>query len=814
MIVAKWNKNGDCISIRRHAIDTGIVMSFLLRNYVSEQTITASGLSIQQFDSVAMYSALIHDLGKCTTAFQSKRTNKVNISNGYVLNSPHALAGAAIQNQCFNVPETICDITAAHHGVLRKKGKEHNYKYQMMKYASNYGRNQYDQEWKNIFSLALEKSGIVEFPEVNIKAQILITGLLIMADWLSSNEEYFSLNELMDEKTRKESALEKLKRDIPRKWSPLYADIDGTMLSKRFGFQTPNSLQRISIDIAESTMNPGIMIVEATMGSGKTECALSVAEILSFHSRAGGIYFGLPTQATANGLMSRIADWTATVSQGENVSFRLAHGNALNNAAYKELSICDQDGLTISKWLAGKHRALLSDFVIGTVDQLLLSGLYQKFFMLLHLGMSGKIIIIDEVHSYDAYMSKYLEIVLSWLGVYGVPVILLSATLTNERRIRFVEAYTGRIIDDSNSSYPSITWADCDGIRSIPVHDKVRGLEVALKRIDIENVTDTVLKSIADGGCAGIIVNTVALAQALKDEICDKSSGEETVILLHSRYIPAHRDILEKKIIHAVGKNSRSEERNRIIIIGTQVLEQSLDIDFDVLYVQMCPMDLMLQRIGRLHRHDGHSSYRPENLKKPQCFVFEYNVRVYDEYILRRTREVLPERINIPVDIKPLIEEVYDLKKGSYGADKVNFERSINALETEAAQYGLRTADKWESFKDHGADIKSTESVRYKMNMLPVILVIRNGNGEYTTFEKEPISSNPTSDEKAMLSNERVSLYYSEQLSAELNTQINLPKWKDELYDPILVFDATGHAVIGNTRYSYDKENGLRSTPL
>ena len=814
MIIAKWNKKGECISVRQHAMDTGIAMSFLLQNYISEQTVTASGLDIQQFDSVAMYCALIHDLGKCTPAFQSKTPNKTDVSNEYVSKSPHALAGAAIQNQCFDVPEEICDITAAHHGILRKKGKEQNYKYQMSKYALNYGRDQYDREWRDIYQFALIESGIEKFPEINIKAQFLITGLLIMADWLSSNEEYFSLNELMDEQSRKESAVEKLSRDIPRKWSPLYADIDQVMFSNRFRFENPNLLQKTAMEMAESTMDPGIMIVEAPMGSGKTECALSAAEILSFHSRAGGIYFGLPTQATANGLMSRIADWTAAVSQGENVSFRLAHGNALNNAAYKELSISDQDGLTISKWLAGRHRALLSDFVVGTVDQLLLSGLYQKFFMLLHLGMSGKTIIIDEVHSYDAYMSKYLEIVLSWLGIYGVSVILLSATLTNERRIRLIEAYTGRIIDDSNSSYPCITWADSDGIRSMPILDKREDIEVALERIDMENVADTVIKSVVDGGCAGVIVNTVTLAQALKEEICSKSSGEETVILLHSRYIPTHRDALEKKIIHAVGKNSGAEERNRIIIVGTQVLEQSLDIDFDVLYVQMCPMDLMLQRIGRLHRHEGHSSYRPEKLQKPQCFVFEHKSRVYEEYILRRTREVLPEQIKLPSDIKPLIEEVYDLGKGTDGADKIKFERKINELETEAAQFGLKTPDKWESFKDHGSDIKSNESVRYKMNMLPVILVIRDGNGEYTTFDKEPISSNPTSDEKAMLGNERVNLYYSEQLSAELNAQTGLPKWKDELYDPILVFDETGHTVIGNTRYSYDKENGLRSDPL
>ena len=317
--------------------------------------------------------------------------------------------------------------------------------------------------WDELFETALKDCGYddpAELPDLTPPTEILLTGLLIMADWIASNTEYFPLipvEELGNEVAypeRAEWAWNKWdEKGLTAPWEAQTSIVDEEEFKARFGFP-PNAVQAAAVEAANSVSAPGILILEAQMGVGKTEAALAAAEILAARFGAGGIFFGLPTQATANGILGRLVQWADNQPDRLLKCIRLAHGMAELNEEYIRLqeqtvpieddwddSETNEHRVQVHQWFRGSKQALLACFVIGTVDQLLMAALKQKHVMLRHLGLAGKVVIIDECHAYDAYMNRYLDRALEWLGWYRVPVILLSATLPARRRAELVEAY-------------------------------------------------------------------------------------------------------------------------------------------------------------------------------------------------------------------------------------------------------------------------------------------------------------------------------------------------------------------------------------
>ncbi len=305
--------------------------------------------------------------------------------------------------------------------------------------------------------------------------------------------------------------------------------------------------------------------------------------------------------------------------------------------------------------------------------------------MLRHLGLAGKIVIIDECHAYDAYMGQYLMRVLNWLGAYGVPVIVLSATLPAQSRQAVIEAYLNKrpvlhapdaLRKDqgpprtpsewsSSRNYPLVTWTDGSEVEQAVVSLDDAPQEIALEFCDEYGLADQLEQLLSDGGCAGVIVNTVKRAQELAGMLREQF-GTETVRLLHSRFLTPDRIRKEQEIVEELGKPGVDRYRPfRRIVVGTQVLEQSLDIDFDILATDICPMDLLLQRIGRLHRHQRS---RPPKLSVARCFVmgihedgFEPGAEsIYGEHFLMRTKALLPDRLVFPGDISRLVQAAYD----------------------------------------------------------------------------------------------------------------------------------------------------------
>lgn len=350
---------------------------------------------------------------------------------------------------------------------------------------------------------------------------------------------------------------------------------------------------------------------------------------------------------------------------------RLAMGNA---------ALWDEDagnGLPmVHDWLNGRKVALLSNFVIGTVDQLLMAALKQKHAMLRHLGLAGKVVIVDEVHAYDAYMNQYLDMALTWLGKYNVPVILLSATLPEKRRRELLNSYLGlsygmeaapengwRPAED----YLLLTWTDGDTVKQDAVSNGSGSCTVLINRIDDSRVVECLSEGLSGGGYACLILNTVTRAQELAERV-GAAMPDAKVMLFHARYIMADRAELERDILRHLGKDSGPRERNGLIVIGTQVLGQSLDIDADMMITDLCPMELLLQRIGRLHRHSLHDGIRPDRLRQARCFgitpadgSLEEDVKaIYGEWPLMRTGRLLPDKISLPEDIPVLVKVACD----------------------------------------------------------------------------------------------------------------------------------------------------------
>lgn len=681
-----------------HHIDTYNVMQYLLDEFVSDSITISCALDRTILKKTALFLSLVHDIGKATVGFQYKIAfnvpQRAQLLKHYldipdrmdvteIQNTPHAYTGESILifNGC---PESIAAVVGSHHGVPAELAEDLTCdRRDIVGYRVYFGdtdknRSNLEGSWNCMIQEALVKSGfdsIRELPDINAQAQMLLCGLLITADWIASNTELFPLISIDDDdiqidfEKRTLNALDNL--NFTEQWNAertAYSDKD---FEETFGF-LPRAVQKCIIEIAQNADHPGLFILEAPMGCGKTEAALSCAELIASKCKKNGLFFGMPTQATANGIFPRVINWAEKQSEEFYHCVQLQHGNAALNETFQKIQkgIPEEEsdsGIIVHSWFCDSKKSCLADFVVATVDQLLMLALKRRHIMLLHLGLSEKVVIIDEVHAYDAYMNQYLERALQWLGAYHTPVILLSATLPSKRRMSLVRAYldlkTSDEIFEKNISYPLLTWTDGGKImqKALPYNADKKTIHIS--KCNDKDIIEIVRSAVSSGECVGIIMNTVSRAQSttklIKNEITDN------VLLYHAQYIMPDRAAKEEILLERIGSDSKSEKRQGLVVIGTQVLEQSLDIDFDILITDICPVDLLLQRIGRLHRH---TRKRPDELKIPVCYVLtdEYeddnsgSKSIYGTWLLKETLEHIPDIVTLPDDISPLVQKVYD----------------------------------------------------------------------------------------------------------------------------------------------------------
>lgn len=887
----KSDRDGQWLPAWRHMLDTEQVMSYLLSKWIPQGTLQSmrGNLAEEEFVRVARFAALVHDIGKLTPVFLVKLLGSIPCEvkerlSGYGItislsaasynDTAHTITGAAFLRQR-NCPHSLASIVSSHHGKpISEQEKKKYIKFADKKYFSSldyFGKQGqsstegqiWDSARASWLHFSLKQCGydsMEQIPEISIPSQLFLCALLIMADWIASNSKYFPLMApeespcFSESRARIKSAIREL--NLPECWMPDCTSMNKETFAERFGF-FPNEVQRCVVEAVHQVEKPGIFILEAQMGVGKTEAALAAAELLAFKKGASGIFFGLPTQATANGIFPRITEWAVQQSEDCANAIQLAHGMAELNEQYQELfhgtAISD---LIVHPWFNGRKKALLADFVIGTVDQLLMASLKMRHFMLRHLGLVSKVVIIDECHAYDAYMNVYLERTLRWLGQYGVPVILLSATLPRERRIALVDAYLGKHPDGDwqrNSAYPLLTWTDGENVecKAIPLTQttprsvSVQKLKSSNRDNDGSLIASWLKDKLIDGGCAVVVANTVKRAQSIAAELRNQFPDHE-VLLVHAQYMMEDRAAWEKDLTKRIGKLSTKGDRDKLIVVGTQVLEQSLDIDADVMLSDLCPMDLLLQRIGRLHRH---TRPRPKALENPLCAVLlsedgsqeEGAEAIYGEWLLERTAVALPDSIELPTNIPSLVEEVYmapgeDLKETkSYHKYSNNIKNKISSAETfllrkpsESKRPEKNTLDGMLEDGVLGNDRLAEARVRDGESTLEVLLMIRyhdnrigfvpwHYNGASFGFHQHLCS-----EEALQIARQRIRLPMAvsgenkvDDAIAELERQtlafaeewMDVPQLNGELF---LFLDENCCAHLNGYQISYDQKDGLQ----
>lgn len=561
-----------------------------------------------------------------------------------------------------------------------------------------------------------------ELQEITLSqaSQVILTGGVIVSDWLASDDANFPLTvwedtSLEGKKWHDETRLgEAWKRiEFPKAWLPaLLEDIDPrTLFEDRFGESgqtfVPRPSQEMTVRAAQQMTGAGMLILEAPMGEGKTEAALAAAEVFAAKVQASGLYIALPTMATSDAMFSRVNKWLQKVPDARgsaNFDMWLATSRSSMNKDFRSLfrrnSIAAEDSgpenhVYAHRWINSSKRGMLASMAVGTIDHILMASLKAKHVSLRHLGLANKVVIIDEVHAADVYMSTYLSRSLEWLGFYRVPVILLSATLPENKREALLKAYSqGRATRDGHSStsltvppsnyaYPLLSSADGQNIKVEAVARSGRSHEINVRLLeDDEQVTYQTLKdSLKDGGCAVVIRNTVRRAQETAAYLESCFGSEAEVSVAHSAYIATDRSRLDQELVAEFGpdpKNYLARYNKRRIVVSTQVIEQSLDVDFDVMITDLAPMDLLLQRMGRLHRHSREN--RPSPVVQPWCYVTGGNLQgdepemekgaaiIYSKHLLYRTLNALQGRgcsysrsivVHLPEDIPVFVEDVY-----------------------------------------------------------------------------------------------------------------------------------------------------------
>jgi CRISPR-associated endonuclease/helicase Cas3 len=733
-----WAKSGDdkeredggepWLALPQHMLDSAGVAGLLWDTWTADSVrmhITRkSGLSAEEARTLVSWLACVHDIGKATLSFAAqidarpgfeefmnriRRAGlppRMSAAERSIPRFHHSLASRVIVEHWLSsegmggrAAPGLVAVLDAHHGAPSARDTRSAARDIIAGYAP---------AWREVHTelldFAADLTGVRDVlprlrGRIDASTQSLLTGLVIMADWIASNADAFPLTGDGIAGERAEAGYWSV--DLTDPWQPEPPEASGgetlnAHLRNRFGWPDEYGARPVQSAVAqacEALTEAGLVVIEAPTGEGKTEAALTAAEILAARSGAGGVMVAAPTMATADGLFRRVLAWSQRAGAGGVTSMFLGHSKSFLNSDYQALRRhrgididADEPGgegaVVASQWLSGRKKGVLANFTVATVDQVLFMALQSKHSMLRHLGLAGKVVVIDEVHAYDAYMSEYLGTALAWLARYRVPVVLLSATLPSAQKRALVEAYRSEFSAEElpalSTAYPLVTTVSADGVHEKEVTRRAADLHARLEIVDdsLSTLLDTLERETADGGCVLVICNTVRRAQEVYSEVSTRFEGETE--LHHAAFLASQRAEKEELLRARLGPDAHrgGSRPHRRIIVATQVAEQSLDIDVDLLVTDLAPMDLLIQRIGRLHRHhDRPHEDRPVNLQTPRVLIrgmvssdppeFESGTEaVYDPKLLLATLAVLQEGpleagFTRPDDIAPLVHRVY-----------------------------------------------------------------------------------------------------------------------------------------------------------
>lgn len=974
---AKTGENdGEWLSLAQHLEDSARVSAWLwdhwLADRIKQQLSEDLSLSLEETKQFITFLAGTHDLGKAGSCFtyqlpphryssfgeRAQAAGLEQINTHVPIKYPHSAGSSLIIEEYLQqlnnyaqpapqatktgetntaktrkpkrserlraarVRRSVAGISGSHHGLPATPEAYANVTEEQNRQSPNWTTTQQttvQAAANGTNALPALKKVLENNKPLSKSASMVLTGIVIMTDWIASNQKLFPCVKEMPidafkrsleqnhtnadtkkNETRFNTGVNHLQ--LPSPWRPQQITTRADEAYKhRFNWPntaTPYTVQTAAYEEAKHANGPIMMCIEAAMGEGKTEAALMAAEVLAHKNGCNGIAFAAPTQATANGLFHRIKKWAQAGATAEDpVSMYLAHGKNILNDEYTSLArsiheIYDGDhsgssGVIAHSWLRGRKKGILASISVMTIDQVLMLALQSKHAMLRHLGFAGKVVVIDEAHAYDAYMNVYLHRALEWLAAYGVPVIVLSATLPSETRASLLEAYSGREhapqeseeTKTQPSAYPLITVTGKDSeTRSRGVQPSGRKQSVALHAIDDswQALQDALADTIESGGCTLVICNTVARAQYAYAQL--KNLVGADAFLIHSRFTSADRVEAETQLTSEIGADAKGRSGEhacengkrpwRRIVVSTQIVEQSMDVDFDCIITDLAPIDLLIQRIGRLHRHQRHASERPAWAQQPQVIIrgvtdpgatssqpvfAKYFDLVYDQATLMATWDKIQpflhgQPLEIPAMIPQLVESVYShasevQPKWQAAYETAVHERNQERVEAQAkadtflfaapTNHNHDFVELWDrqrsdAAQEVGGEERGLAQVRDTDPSIEVLLTVDRGSGYYSPLpwvgpgytdtklaEGSPISQNTAFD--IATSSVRLPLSMTKYPQAFDKTVTELEETTDKAWaaSPLLRgqlqlnLDERGQATLNGHNLIYQKELGL-----
>ena len=707
------------------------------------------GLPREAAAPVICFLLCLHDIGKFARKFQAKAPSHYPdcfdddpclLSASY----DHGVGGLRLFDadpDRFKLPggsnarawRPLISAVTGHHGAPPEAGFGHG----LVALRSDFGQtgieaaHEFIQQVQPLFQMPQD------FPALDPmrarRASHALAGLAVLADWIGSNQDWFPYREpSQDLESHWCGARARAARAVTDA-AVVPAGVGGHLeYADLIGAGTePSPMQEWARSV-NLPAGPALFMIEDETGSVKTEAALMLAHRLMEGGRADGVHVALPTMATANAMFDRLAAAYRRLFAAEcRQSIALAHGArdlhqgfraALPRGGRVESPYSDADGpeepsqttasAACAAWIADDRRkAFLADAGAGTIDQALLAVLPSRHQSLRLLGLMHRVLILDEVHAYDAYMQREMERLVEFQAGLGGSAILLSATLPLSIRRRLTDAFArglgGDMHDgDSRMDYPLATVCSGDDRFAEKVAGqagRARTLPVRFLRCSDEALCE-VERAARTGNAVLYIRNTVDDAMDAHAALTSRGLAPG---LFHARYALVDRLEIESRVVKAFGRRSTHTGRSGRILVATQVVEQSLDLDFDTLVTDLAPIDLLIQRAGRLWRH-----VRPERRGRPELLVvgpkpvldadekwfsraFPRAAYVYRNHaLLWLTAKVLEEvgAISSPEGLRALVESVYGQEVGK--GIPVGLQGSLFAAEGRAgADRGVATAN-------------------------------------------------------------------------------------------------------------------------
>jgi CRISPR-associated endonuclease/helicase Cas3 len=713
-------------SIAYHSLDVGAVGAQLIEHDRERlgRIAESIGISVNTLTSVLPFLFAIHDIGKYARVFQAKApghwpTNvldpyrEIAPGNNHVITGFQMLVAFSDAGPVQEIFESVMPgWSASERKILFRALAGHHGRPPDEAARSSFGQHDVctvcvaaaQTHIHAMFALmrpaALPRRSRSELTILGVG----LAGLFVLADWIGSAETWFPYTDPIEE----DYTFERYWR-LAREAAKRAIDEAGVLPSKTSSFagvsQLFSSIKRLSPvqAFAQSTelpAGPALIIIEDVTGAGKTEAALIIAHRMMSASRANGLYFALPTEATANAMYTRLGgSFRRLFAKDASPSLVLAHGRRALHEGFRN-SVVDRaareeakdlvggddqvrpSSAECAEWIADDRRkAFLADVGAGTIDQALFAILPVRHQSLRLWGLADRILIVDEAHAYDAYMERELETLLEFHAALGGSSIILSATLPKRTRHKLARAFSAGVepnrteaIDLQATQYPLVTIVEPDNVVEAPqpIREGLTRFVTATRVGDLDSAITRVVTAARTGASVSFVRNTVDGAIEAWDRLRDMGLDP---LLFHARFAMCDRQQIEAEVMRRFGPN-RVGNGKGTVLVATQVIEQSLDIDFDLMVTDLAPIDLIIQRAGRLWRHDR----GPRPIAGPELVVLSGEpvdapdkdwatrvlgggARVYpDHALLWRSARALFQAggIAAPAGIRKLVETVYD----------------------------------------------------------------------------------------------------------------------------------------------------------